>query len=140
MSVLSPAELNRHTVGFDRHYGLEWLEVGDEQVLAQVTVDERHRQPMGLVHGGVYASMAESMASVGTAAGVIGDGLISMGMSNATTFLKPITEGVIHGRAVRRHRGRTQWLWDVDFTDDAGRTCALVRMTIAVRPPRPPAT
>lgn len=56
-------------------------------------------------------------------------------MSNYTNFLRPITDGVIHAEAVRRHRGRTSWMWDVAITDDEGRLCAVSRMTIAVRPP-----
>jgi uncharacterized protein (TIGR00369 family) len=59
-----------------------------------------------------------------------------MGLANATSFLRPITNGVIHARAQRMHRGRTTWVWDVSFTDDAQRLCALTRMTIAVRPAR----
>jgi uncharacterized protein (TIGR00369 family) len=45
-----------------------------------------------------------------------------------------MTEGTVHAEATRLHRGRTTWVWDVRFTDDDGRTCALTRMTIAVRP------
>jgi uncharacterized protein (TIGR00369 family) len=55
-------------------------------------------------------------------------------MSNQTSFLRPITAGTIHAEARCRHRGRTTWVWDVDFTDDEGRLCALSRVTIAVRP------
>ena len=53
--------------------------------------------------------------------------------TNSTSFLRPITEGVVHAHATRLHRGRTTWVWDVRFSDDAGRTCAVTRMTIAVR-------
>ncbi len=56
-----------------------------------------------------------------------------MGLSNQTSFLRPITEGTIHAVAIRRHRGRTTWVWEVEITDDAGRLCVLTRMTIAVR-------
>ena len=56
-----------------------------------------------------------------------------MGLSNSTSFLRPITEGVVHARASAIHRGRTTWVWDVRFSDDAGRSCAVTRMTIAVR-------
>ena len=86
------------------------------------------------MHGGVYASIAESMTSLATALAVMGDGNTAMGLSNNTSFLRPITEGVVHAHATRLHRGRTTWVWDVRFTDDAGRTCAVTRMTIAVRP------
>jgi 1,4-dihydroxy-2-naphthoyl-CoA hydrolase len=120
--------------GFDTLYGLELLEVTPELVRAQVLVDDRHKQPFGLVHGGLLAAMAETMASVGTLVEVVPQGNAAMGMSNSTTFLRPILEGTIHARAERRHRGRTTWIWDVELSDDAGRVCAMSRMTIAVRP------
>jgi uncharacterized protein (TIGR00369 family) len=120
--------------GFDALYGLEVLEHHDDLVVGQVAVRDELRQPFGLLHGGVLASIAETLASLGTAVVVIPEGNGAMGLSNSTSFLRPITDGTIHARAIRRHRGRTTWVWDVEFTDDAGRLCALTRMTIAVRP------
>ena len=123
---------------FDALYGLEILEVGEERATARVPVRDAVKQPMGLVHGGLYAAIAESLASVATALAVAPDGNVATGLANQTSFLRPITEGTVHAQAIRRHRGRTTWLWDVEITDDAGRLCALVRMTIAVREaPRP---
>jgi uncharacterized protein (TIGR00369 family) len=118
---------------FDGLYGLEVLEEGPDLVRGQIPVRDAVKQGMGLVHGGVYASAAESLTSWGTFLGVKDEGKITMGMSNHTTFLRPITEGTIHVEARPRHRGRTTWVWEVDVTDDAGRLCALVRMTVAVR-------
>jgi len=123
--------------GFDALYGLEVLEVTDDLVRAQVAVRDELRQPFGLVHGGVLASIAETLASLGTAVVVIPEGNAAMGSSNSTSFLRPIVDGTIHARALRRHRGRTTWIWDIEITDDAGRLCALTRMTIAVRPIAP---
>ena len=91
-------------------------------------------QPMGLVHGGVYAAIAESLASHGTARGVFATGGGALGMSNNTSFLRPITDGSVHGTAVAIHRGRTSWVWDVEMRDDDNRLCATARVTIAVRP------
>lgn len=119
--------------GFDGLYGLEILELGDERVAGRVAVRDELKQPAGLVHGGVYAAIAESMASLATALAVLPNGETAMGLSNSTSFLRPVTEGVVHAEAIRLHRGRTTWVWDVRFSDDAGRTCALTRMTIAVR-------
>ena len=119
---------------FDALYGLEVLEMTDELVRAQVAVRDAIKQPMGLVHGGVYASIAESIALAATALAVLPDGAMAQGLSNQTSFLRPITEGTVHAVAHRRHRGRTTWVWEVDVTDDQDRLCALVRMTIAVRP------
>ena len=61
------------------------------------------------------------------------DGKTAMGLSNQTCFLRPISEGRVHATARARHKGRTTWVWDVEFTDDEERLCALSRMTIAVR-------
>src|SRR3982750_1934191 len=72
---------------FDGLYGLEILSGNDEEVSAQVTVRPELKQPAGLLHGGVLASMAESMASVATFMGVQADGKAAMGLSNATSFL-----------------------------------------------------
>ena len=119
--------------GFDGLYGLEVLAVSAEEVRARVRVQEHHKQPFGLVHGGVFASMAESITSMATHVAVQGDGKSAQGLSNQTSFVRPITEGTIHAVGRRRHRGRTTWVWEVDVTDDADRLCALIRMTIAVR-------
>jgi uncharacterized protein (TIGR00369 family) len=119
--------------GFDGLYGLELVSMDDETVEARVPVRDELKQPAGLVHGGVFASIAESICSLATWAAVQGDGKSAQGLSNQTSFLRPIVAGTIHATARRRHRGRTTWVWEVDITDDAGRLCALVRMTVAVR-------
>ena len=121
---------------FDGLYGLELLGHSPEEARAQVLVRDAIKQPMGLVHGGVFASIAESITSMATARAVSQDGLSAQGLSNQTSFLRPIVEGTVHAVARRRHRGRTTWVWEVEITDDLDRLCALVRMTIAVRPLR----
>jgi 1,4-dihydroxy-2-naphthoyl-CoA hydrolase len=123
--------------GLDDTLGFELTEMGEELARGRFTVGDRVRQPMGIVHGGVYAAMAESLASMTTWHHVHPDGFIAMGQSNSTSFLRPIAEGTVHAEGRRRHRGRTTWVWDVDFTDDQGRLCATSRVTMAVRPERP---
>jgi len=119
----------------DSHLRRETHEISEDRVVATMSVDDQPvLQPMGIVHGGVYATMAEGMVSEATFRAVYPEGSIAMGMSNQTSFLRPITHGTIHAEARRRHRGRTTWVWEVDFTDDEGRLCALTRVTIAVRP------
>jgi 1,4-dihydroxy-2-naphthoyl-CoA hydrolase len=122
--------------GFDGLYGLEFEAVSADEVRGRVHVDERHLQPFGLVHGGVYAAMAESMASIGTAVGA-GEGHFVAGMANHTSFLRPVfKDDTITAVATPRHRGRTTWVWEVECVDGQQRPCALVRVTIAVRPQR----
>ncbi|MDE3131302.1 MAG: PaaI family thioesterase [Acidobacteriota bacterium] len=124
------------SLGFDAFYGLELLELGPERARAQLVVQEHHKQPFGLVHGGVYAAIAEALASYSTAAAVAAQGKAASGMSNLTSFLRPVTDGTIHALAACKHAGRTTWVWEVELSDDAGRLCALSRVTIAVRPRR----
>ena len=126
--LLDPAHTLDGTLGF------EVVEAGPELARGRFAVTERTMQPYGLVHGGAYAALAESLASMGTALAVADDGMIAVGLSNHTSFLRPVTTGSVHAEARRRHRGRTTWLWEADFSDDEGRLCALARVTIAVRP------
>ena len=118
---------------FDRHYGLEIDEASADLVRGHVLVRDHLKQPAGIVHGGVYASIAEAVASLGTNRGVAADGKVGLGMSNQSSFLRSVDGGTIHATARPRHRGRTTWIWDVELTDDDGRLCALSRVTIAVR-------
>ena len=95
---------------FDRLCGVELIELGDDLVRARVEVQDRHKQPAGLVHGGLYATIAESMAVAGTAHGVASDGRSATGLSTQTSFLRPITSDRIEATARPRHRGRSTWV------------------------------
>jgi 1,4-dihydroxy-2-naphthoyl-CoA hydrolase len=114
--------------------GIEHLEMGAERATAWLDVASRHKQPFGLVHGGTYAAMAEGLASDATFRAVAPEGMLAQGMSHNLNFLRPVFSGGIHAEAIRRHRGRTTWVWDVDITDDDGRLVATSRVAIAVRP------
>jgi uncharacterized protein (TIGR00369 family) len=124
---------HRATSGFDGLLGLEYTVFEEGHVEATLEVRDELKQAAGLVHGGVYAAIAESIASVGTAMQVLPEGKAAMGLSNQTSFLRPITQGIIHARALRRHAGRSTWVWEVEILDDEDRLCVLTRMTVAVR-------
>ncbi|HEV7944174.1 MAG TPA: PaaI family thioesterase [Solirubrobacteraceae bacterium] len=134
--MVSPTatQINEAMIGFDRLYGLQVLECGAELARGRIEVRDELKQPAGLLHGGVLASIAESLASLATAIAVVTDGNAAMGLSNQTSFLRPVTEGTVTATATRLHKGRTTWVWDVRFEDELGRLCAVTRMTIAVRP------
>jgi 1,4-dihydroxy-2-naphthoyl-CoA hydrolase len=113
--------------------GIEHLDAGDGEARARVAVGERVMQPYGLVHGGVYAVVVETICSKATHEAVAGEGKVALGQSNSVTFLRPISAGHVNALARARHRGRTSWVWQVEFTDDDGRLCALGEMGVAVR-------
>ncbi len=114
--------------------GFELLEANGDRCRGRFAADRPVQQPMGLVHGGSYAALAESMASWATVIAVAPDGSLAVGQSNSTTFLRPVTSGHVHAEGKPLHRGRTTWVWDVEFTGDDGRLCATSRVTLAVRP------
>jgi len=132
-------DLDRALAGkspFDAHYGLEVIECGENGVRGRLPIEPHLHQPTGIVHGGVYASIAEALASNGTNWAVTQNGDVGLGQANDTKFLRPAASGVLDAVAVPIHRGRTTWVWDVTISDDAGRTIAVSRVTIAVRPRR----
>ena len=129
MSVSPPpdAVLPPHfTAPFDTELGLEFTELNPDGARAQLEVQPKLLQPMGLVHGGVYCSMIESMASVSayTWLNARGDGGNVVGVNNNTDFLRSIGSGMVYGAAEPIHRGRRQQLWLVTITDANDRVVA----------------
>jgi 1,4-dihydroxy-2-naphthoyl-CoA hydrolase len=113
------------TAPFDDELGLQFTELTPDGARAQLEVKPRLLQPMGLVHGGVYCSMVESMASVAafTWLATRGGGNV-VGVNNNTDFLRSISSGMVYGTAEPIHRGRRQQLWLVTITDDSDRVVA----------------
>ncbi|MCW3016901.1 MAG: thioesterase superfamily protein [Solirubrobacterales bacterium] len=133
MQNMTDHSLATHSA-FDDHYGLLIARCDEDGIDGSLEVRAHHLQPTRVVHGGVYASIAEALASFATNWHVLRDGKVALGMHNATSFLRPCAGGTLHGRAEPLHRGRTTWVWDVRITDDEGRLCASGRVTLAVRP------
>jgi uncharacterized protein (TIGR00369 family) len=119
---------------FEGFLGLEWHELSDHSAKVSFAVRDNLKQPLGLLHGGIYSAVAETIASVATVRAVWRDGRIGSGLSNTASFLRPITAGTVHVAARRRHHDEREWLWNHEFRDDQDRLCALVDVTIAVRP------
>jgi uncharacterized protein (TIGR00369 family) len=129
-------QINEGLGGFERLYGLQLVELSDTEARARVSVRAELKQGYGLVHGGVYSSIAESLASLATAVAVAERRCLAVGMANNSSFFRPITKGTVHALAKRLHAGRTTWVWDVACRDDDERLCAITRVTLAVRPQR----
>ena len=116
--------------------GIEWLDDDPEHARARLEIRDELLQPFGIVHGGVWLTLVESVCSRSTALAVLGEGMAAMGQSISVSFMRPVTEGAAEVQARARHRGRTTWVWDAEVLDSEGRLCALAQMTIAVRPLR----
>jgi uncharacterized protein (TIGR00369 family) len=100
--------------GFDRVLGLNYLEMTPDGGRARLEITEKLLQPWGIVHGGVYCAVIESMAGGGTVVGV----------NNNTDFLRAIGSGTVTATSTPIHRGRRQQLWLITITDDSERVVA----------------
>lgn len=96
--------------------GLVWDELRSHQARAHVDAGDRHHQPMGLVHGGVWCAVVESVASVAASVHAVERGQTVVGVSNQTDLLRPHRTGRVDAVAEPIHIGRTQQLWQVDLT------------------------
>jgi uncharacterized protein (TIGR00369 family) len=111
---------------FDKELGLAFTEINPDRTRAQLDVVPKLLQPMGIVHGGVYCAMVESLASVAAytwMAAKGGQGSV-VGVNNNTDFLRAISSGMIYGTATPIHRGRRQQLWQVTIVDSDERLVA----------------
>ena len=116
--------------GFDRLIGLEVVELGPDRVVASLPVRADHHQPYGIVHGGVLATMVETVASVGAAAWFGERGTV-VGTANSTDFLRASREGTLTATGTPIHQGRSQQLWLVEIRGDAQRLVARGQLRVA---------
>ncbi len=102
--------------------GIEIEEVGPDRCVLTLEIDERHLQPYGIVHGGIYATLAESAASIGGAMHAARNELNgAVGVSNTTDFYRSMRRGTIRAVATPIHQGRSQQVWQVEMRDDDAR-------------------
>ncbi|QHD86228.1 hotdog fold thioesterase [Gordonia sp. JH63] len=112
--------------GLDGVLGLEVVEAGPDRIVATMEITERHHQPFGIVHGGVYCAVGESVASM---SGFLwlqdcGIGGTAVGVNNNTDFLRSVRAGTVTATSTPIHRGRRQQLWAVDMVDQDGKLLA----------------
>lgn len=112
--------------------GLEGFEFdGAATATMRMPVHDGIKQPFGIVHGGAYATLSETVCSRATYDAVAPK--LAMGQANDTVFMRAVRSGTIHAEARALHQGGTSWVWDVAMRDDEGRLCASSRLIIAVR-------
>jgi len=108
-----------------RTLGIEMLEVTPQRVRARLDAGPRHQQPMGVLHGGVYCSIVEAVASYGAGVSVMeGGGVGVLGVANATDFFRSHSEGELRAEGVPLHQGRSQEVWEVRVTREDGKLVA----------------
>ena len=121
-------------MGLDELLGIRIEEATGDRVVATCPVTPGLHQPYGLVHGGVYAALAETAASYGAATWLTtfahDQNHGTFGISNHTDFLRPVREGTLRAEATPLARGRTTQLWQVAISDDQDRLVAHGRVRL----------
>ncbi|MES2584179.1 MAG: hotdog fold thioesterase [Pseudomonadota bacterium] len=117
------------------HLGIEFVEIGDDFITARVPVDERTRQPYGLLHGGVSVVLAETLGSLGAAMSSP-EGTRAVGLDINANHLRAATSGWVTGTARPIHRGRTTHVWQIELHNEAGEMTCISRITMAILEPK----
>ena len=121
--------------GWTESLGLVYDLFSPERVEAHLDVTPDHHQPYGIVHGGVYCTIVETVGSISAAVNVMADGNVVVGVSNTTDFLRPVREGRIDVVATPVQRGRLQHLWEVRMTRGSdGKDVARGQLRLQVLP------
>lgn len=124
--------VNSRISGFNETLGLRFTQASPDEFVAELTVGDHHRQPYGLVHGGVYASMVETVCSVGAAVNVFFEGKTAVGLDNSTSFLRAVREGTLRCSASPVYTGRRSQVWEARIHDDRDRLAATGRVRLLV--------
>jgi len=122
--------INAHLGGFNLAMGLRFVKAEPDEFSAELEVADCHRMPYGLVHGGVYAAMIETVCSTAAAINVFAEGKATVGLENATSFLRAVRGGRLHCRATPLVRGKRSHVWEATVTDERGRLAASGRVRL----------
>lgn len=112
--------------------GIRYSAVGEDFLEATMPVEARHHQPMGILHGGATAALAESVASAASALKLGGSGKLPVGMELSINHLRQVREGIITARAEPIHLGRSTHLWQIRVVDEQQRLVALAKLSVMV--------
>ncbi|MCC2634906.1 hotdog fold thioesterase [Ramlibacter sp.] len=129
ISIELLTELHRDTA--PAHLGMEFTEVGDDYIKGRIPVDERTRQPYGLLHGGVSVVLAETLGSCG-AVYACKPGTRCVGLDINANHIRGAMAGWVTGITKPVHVGRSTQVWAIELFDDAGNLTCVSRITMAV--------
>ena len=114
--------------------GIEITELTPQRVVATMPVDDRTRQPFGILHGGASVALAETVASLGGTMNVDLETNVVVGVEINANHIKAKRDGLVTGTALPIHLGRSTQVWEVRIVDEQERTVCVSRCTLAVVP------
>ena len=121
-----------HARGLPTTLGIELIELSESRVVATMPVDDRTRQPFGILHGGASIALAETVASFGATARIDRERFMAVGQEINGNHLRPKLEGVVRATGVAVHVGRSSQVWSIEIADEEGRLVCISRCTLAI--------
>ena len=122
------------TRGLADALGIELVELTATRVVATMPVDNRTKQPFGILHGGASLALAETVASLGATANVDRAEFVAVGLEINANHIRAKSEGMVTATATPIHIGKTTQVWDVRIIDEDERPVCVSRCTLAIRP------
>ncbi|MBB6092711.1 1,4-dihydroxy-2-naphthoyl-CoA hydrolase [Povalibacter uvarum] len=114
------------------HLGIEFTELGDDFIRARMPVDDRTRQPFGILHGGASVALAETLGSTGAGLVIDRNQYRCVGQEINANHVRAVKEGFVIGTARPLHIGRRSHVWEIRITDEQDRLVCISRITMAV--------
>ena len=135
-SIDSPDAIEHLKKGMAEAIGIELVLLTPDRVVATMPVDDRTRQPFGLLHGGASAALAETVASLGAFLNIDSDTHAAVGVELNANHMRAKTGGTVTATATPLRRGRTIHVWDIRIEDEESRLVCVSRCTLAIIPRR----
>ena len=130
---LDIAQLNEVTPAtMGHHLGMEWVEIGDDYLRLRMPVDERTKQPYGLLHGGASCALAETVGSVASHLVIDPAKFICVGLEINANHIRSAREGFVTAKAIPLHLGSSTHIWDIKIHDDQDKLICVSRLTVAI--------
>lgn len=125
-------QVQRFGVSLPTHLGIEFTEIGADFVRGRMPVDDRTRQPYGILHGGASVALAETLGSTGAGLAVDRSKYRCVGQEINANHVRAVKEGFVIGTARPLHIGRRSHVWEIRITDEQDRLVCISRITMAV--------
>ncbi len=132
LSIADLEPLGKNTMG--EYIGIEWVELGNDFLKARMPVDNRTKQPYGLLHGGASCVLAETIGSVASAMVVDHNRFACVGLEINANHVRSATSGFVTGIAKPLHLGANTHVWDIKIYDEIQKLVCVSRLTVAVIP------
>ena len=116
------------------HLGMKWVDIGEDFLKLSMPVNEKTKQPYGILHGGASCALAETVGSVASALVIDMDKFICVGLEINANHVRSAKEGIVTGHCTPLHIGKSTHVWDIKITDEANKLICISRLTVAILP------